>query len=268
MAFCKFCGKELVNGKCTCEEWKAANSQAPQPGPTQASAADTAPVSSEQAAPERAAGVNSAPQPSKAAFRIADVLTCLLGGIVSPIDSIVRQLPNNDPWTGIILGITQAVLIFLLSLIHIPFISDGSTLKDRALIGVFALLIVLIGIVVTAAVTFLVKLLTKEKPNFLNVLSAFGRATVMGSLFIVLSFVFGYFAPDIAVLMLLLAIMSWMIQSVFVVDLEEERTGKSLKFWTSFLSAVAVLIVLYLLALLFAKYTASQYPLGGLGSMW
>jgi hypothetical protein len=134
MAFCRYCGKELVNGECDCAEWKAAKAaeaaaakqpvktddaqnetSGMQPGPDTQGHPDAKDTAAEAAAAEKARiREKKIENAGKTAASItAATIGAFFVSLKTPVSAMHQEKSRENPWPAVILGCVQAILILI-----------------------------------------------------------------------------------------------------------------------------------------------------------
>lgn len=254
MAFCRYCGKELVNGECDCAEWKAAEAAA-----KQTIREDTAPNSSvtlpgpddpgHPDAKDDAAGAAAEAEKAKirkekienAGKTAASITAATIGAffvsLKTPISAMHQEKTRENPWPAVILGCIQAILILIFTWVHIPVLNTFLSGLDRFKLGMLNAFFVIMAVAITTMITFFFE---KGNESYLKIFAILCRATVTGTACLIAAFIAGLFSGDWALILIGIAIISWLLQSAYAMDEIMDDGSRDKKFLAVFISDILV----------------------------
>lgn len=223
--FCKFCGKELKEGKCDCVDYLAEESKVKAEG--------------EQVDYQ---------QQAKGHLNNSKVL--LFNFLKKPRETMSGSIMNQDKATPIILGVSQLVIIILAIIIKLGDVKFAEKFKISLSLAVLVGLIV----VLTASIIFVISKKLDSKMQYKNVVAVFCLATIPTSVILVGAFLLSYIYVLGAVVALLVAWISWIVLSTEAATICM-KTSKDKAFWI----ALAVNAVIIMLVFAFGKNMVVSY---------
>lgn len=283
--FCKFCGSPLENGVCTCEAAQQANVAAapqatPQPAPqaTPQPAPQPAPQAPYQQAPYQQApqGYQQMPyqpaapaQPNPTVEKIKKVLidckNLLIATLKAPVQTMRTTDVNADKAPALVMGGLHVFLMFLLTWISFLGLNDYLDGGVRAKIGLGLAAIAVVGVLFATLGSFLFGKKYDPTMNFVRALANICVATIPGTLIFVLYFIFGLFAPGIALVLLIACFLVWVVFSQEAVTVNMK--GAPIAPWINIAAVVISMILIFLVGKSMIMDAISGL-LGGLGSFF
>ena len=327
--YCVYCGNELVDGKCSCPMFKAAEVE-------QAEAAklheenekrELAEKAAEQAEIDKAAALeraeadrraeeeweaakiaerealNNNAQETRASFESAaaagsaeshkenadsgnkfgvnfdkvnsDEVKNILTSTVKlapefikrPYSLISEALKGNHRNEGLIIGGATLLLIFLTCTMHLPVagLSAFIGIGYRALFGFLtALLFAILTAALSAGIFFFADK-SEEKVEFLNVVGAFSLLLLPVGAATVLTFIFGFFLPSIAMLIMGIVYLFYNLLSLILVY-ENVKGDNDGRIWRTLLVYTLVMIIVSLSFSIISNIVMQQ-AMSGLSGM-
>jgi hypothetical protein len=258
MAFCRYCGKELVNGECDCAEWKAAKAAeaaaAKQPVKTDAAQNETSgmqPGPDTQGHPDAKDAAAEAAAAEKARIReekienagktAASITAATIGAffvsLKTPVSAMHQEKSRENPWPAVILGCVQAILILIFTWAHIPVLNSFLSGLDRFKLGLLNAFFVIMAVAITTMITFFFE---KGNESYLKIFSILCRGTVTGTACLIAAFITGLFSGDWALIFIGIAIISWFLQSAYAMDEIMDDGSRDRKFLAVFISDILV----------------------------
>lgn len=266
--FCKYCGKPMENDMCDCEGfWKENAEQAVKAAPEEQTA-------EQQQAPIQQQAPVQPKAPSAAQEKVKQILdgckTLVVNVLKNPQEAIVVGEANPDKIPAFVLGGLHLLLLFIFTWIHIPALGEYIGAAGRAKIGFVLLLAAAIGILSVTLFAFLFGKKNVPGQTFVRVLANFCIATLPGTCFFILSFVFGLFSFQIALALLLLCFVAWMLYSQETIRVC--MNNSPIAYWVNLLAVLVGGIVIAIISKAILKNVMTSFLnnlLGGFGSfLW
>ena len=187
--------------------------------------------------------------PSAAGMAFADMWRLFGEGITRPLSAARSVVERRRGVSGLLLGIFYIIVVFFLLLIHLPFGKVEVPVGDRAMQGLYTIIIICGIYFLTALAGYIFR--DKMNPNYsyLNILGMLGSLTVYPLFFAVLEMIFGLFNMGIAFDIQNITMVVWACMATVVLKevIGGSEDGKMVK---AVFSQAVIIIALALFALL------------------
>lgn len=226
--FCIYCGKPLVNGACTCDDFQAAARQQMQQGMQQ----------NGQSNMYTGGGYTQSAYGENVKKQFSDSKAMFVDFIKNPISMMSRVYNGADKRTAILMGVFHLLIYVLVCLAKIPVleVNDklGIGLKIAVGLGAFLLL--------PALITYGFAMYRHIQINLTSAIGVFCVATIPSSGFIIAALLISYVSLAASVLCLVMGMLAWiMLMSAAVKAILQ--LDNDVIFWISLLVlAIAIII--------------------------
>jgi|GEM_PF-2837730 len=253
--FCPFCGKELTDGVCTCDTFKAQN---PQLFATAEQAAAAAPAAQQQAQTQEApAAATAQPQPQAAPVQEAaakapsnNVFAVMLQLIVKcftkPITT-AESVDESNKFSALIFLGCYVVTAWLLMVIHVPGVSISGGYRVST-----AFMFLFIIVAVVAAKAGIAKIFGRGiNVSYLALAGRLSMVLVYPACAFVAYFLFGTFAGGFANVLLACGVIFWVAGSMLVIIDYLKEKSDDMKCWALIATSAAAFFTTILLVAIF-----------------
>lgn len=151
---------------------------------------------------------------SRISATYSDALDLFIESIRRPATAAKDVANVGRGFSGLLIILSQVILIFVSFLIHLPLGEFVSIIpvgfKNKLILGLLAAAFVFAASLIYAILATFFKDTNNPDFSFLNILGMYGTAAACGTIFVILIFIFGFFSSKIVVVLFLLALMTWM----------------------------------------------------------
>lgn len=241
--FCKYCGKQLVNGRCDCEDYQRENPVVNVPNQE---APQNQEIPQNQEAPQNQNNTQSQyQQAAKDHFNNSKNL--FVNFLKNPIGMMSEVANSNDKVSPIILGVLHMIILVLICMIKIPS-SDYLGISGGVKFSIGLRLALIIGVIVvcTASITFAFAKKNNPNASYLDVICVFCLTTIPSSIICLLALLLSYISVLFAAIAVIMAIISWVMLCNEAVQVSVEK-NKDICFWLTIIIIAIVMTVIFII---------------------
>ena len=255
--FCKFCGKELVNGQCSCdgfvlnnktfqnvtENGVKLNQQIYQQNITQSSQQ----MYQQNMTQSNQQNMNNGQMSIQVPPLFFVIWDLIKKSILKPISTAFEmQMTNDNKIASFIIGGLHLFILLISFWIHIPVVGSFLEAGGRFEVGFILTLSVAVSVIIYSSITYLFAKKNNANTSFTKILSQFCVITVPGSVLYLISFIFGFTGGSLFIIPLVYTLILWLIGSFEIVQMNI-IDDENKKLWIASLIFLAIIIVISLI---------------------
>ncbi len=209
--FCSFCGKELVDGKCECDDFTEAHVELKM----------------------KKFGV-------RMKCFMKKVLATIVKTIKNPIDEIAKE--KKGAKVSWVIGFLAVFVVFVTNFISPIFLVFFKSIQLKAEVAFWMAMIPFLMIFVMSCITFLFRKTNRNKQALKDIISTFCIAMVLPAVFYTISYVLSFLWIPGAIIFLILVGVSWILlcMEATVYVLEGDR---NLVYWLMLILVMVMFII-------------------------
>ena len=302
--FCKFCGKEMVNGTCDCAGYQAQNGAAPVQSDMQANQQYQQPnmqmnqqyqqpnMQMNQQYQQQNIQMNQQyqqpnmqmnqqyqqpnmqmnqmyQQPSQFSYQIDTAKNLFIKALKKPITAAAEVKVGNDLKSPLYLLGVQLVILFLsMLLLRVPDILSTLDSGLKVKIGFSLAIYMLIDYAIYAAMTYAFSKKYDPMLTYSRVLAVFCVITVPGTVLYLVAYVCSLLNMTLAIPVLGVMSVIWTILSILVINMFVNDSNSDTKFWNIFFTVISVKVIMVIIKTIvfttLAKSVVSQMANGAM----